>query len=181
MERRPSLPRSGPMRPVAKAGLVAFGYIAAFAIAWLVVRIYVAATSGPDRQTYGAMFAFGDDLLFLAAFGLAAVPATGAALYFLRPRPAFWMTLAVGSLAVASTSLAAGLAYVAPTAFDSLHSWSALAPVRILVAPVFAIFFLLSGLFAPTRSARISLLAATTIELGVFAYVAFKLFHPFQR
>jgi hypothetical protein len=77
------------MRPVAKAGLVTLGFIAAFAIAWLVVGIYVAATSGPDRQSSSGMYAFGDSLLFLGAFGLAAVPATGAALFFLRPRPAF--------------------------------------------------------------------------------------------
>jgi len=119
------------------------------------------------------MFAFGDSVLFMAVFGLAAVPATGAALYFLSPAPpAFWTTLSVASLAVASTSLAALLTYIAPTAFSSLHSWSALAPVRILVAPVFAIFFLLSGLFAPNRSARIALIAATTIELGVLACAA---------
>src|SRR5438045_8405183 len=74
------------MRPIAKAGIVAGGYVAAFAVARLVVSIYVASTSGPDRQTYGAMFGFGDMLLFLAVFGLAAVPATAAALFFLRPR-----------------------------------------------------------------------------------------------
>lgn len=172
------------MRPVGKAGLVAIGYIAAFAIALLAVRIYVAATSGPDRQDYDAMFAFGDSLLFLAVFGLAAVPATGAALFFLRPRPGFWVTLSVASLAVASTSLAAFLVYIAPQAFDSrslLHSWSAFAALRILVAPLFAIFFLLSGLFAPNRSARISLIAATTIEMAVFAYVAFTWFNPFHH
>jgi len=59
------------MRPAAKAGLVAIGYIAALAIAFLVTRIYIAATNGPDRQTYGAMFDFGDSLLFLGVFGLA--------------------------------------------------------------------------------------------------------------
>jgi hypothetical protein len=158
------------------------GLYAAGAIAWLVVGIYVATASSPDRQ--GGMSAFGDSLLFLALFGLAAVPATGAGLFFLRTRPALWGTLSVVSLAVASTNLAASLTYVAPTAFDSgslLHSWSAFATLRILVAPLFALFFLLSGLFAPTRSARISLLAASTIEMAVFAYVAFTLFHPFHH
>lgn len=172
------------MRPIAKAGLVAIGYIAAFAIALLVVSSYVAATSGPDRQSSSGMYAFGDSLLFLAAFGLAAVPATSAALFFLRPRRAFWVTLSVASLAVASTSLAAVLIYVAPMAFDSrslLHSWSAFATLRILVAPLFAIFFALSGLFAPNRSARISLMAGATIEMAGFAYVAFTWFRPFYR
>ena len=170
------------MRPLAKAGLVAIGYIAALAIAWLVVGIYVANTSNPDPQ--GGRFAFGESLLFLAVFGLAAVPATGAALFFLRPRPAFWVTLSVGSLAVAATSLAACLTYVAPAAFDTgsvLRSWSAFAPLRILVAPLLAGFFFLSGLFAPTRSARICLLAAGTTEVAVFAYAALTLFHPFHH
>jgi hypothetical protein len=172
------------MRPVAKAGLVAIGFAAAFAIAVLVVRIYVAATSGPDRQTYGTMFAFGDSLLFLAVFGLAAVPATAAGLFFLRPRPTFWTALSIASLAVACTSLAVLLTYAAPTAFASLsplHSWFGLAPLRILAAPLFAIFFLLSGLLAPNSSARISLIAAATIEIAVFAYVAFIWSHPLNR
>jgi hypothetical protein len=89
------------------------------------------------------------------------------------------VTLSVLSLAVACTNLAACLTYIAPTAFDS-GSWSAFATLRILVAPLFALFFLLSGLFAPTRSARISLLAASSIEVAVFAYMAFTLFHPFH-
>jgi hypothetical protein len=71
------------MRPFVKAGFVAIGYVAAFAIAWLIVGMYVAATSSPDRQ--GGMSAFGDSLLFLAVFGLAAVPATGAALFCRLP------------------------------------------------------------------------------------------------
>ena len=172
------------MRPAAKAGLVAIGYIAALAIAFLVTRIYIAATNGPDRQTYGAMFDFGDSLLFLGVFALAAVPPTGAALFFLRRRPAIWVALSVLCLAIASTGLIAFLSYVAPQAFGAgspLRFWSALAPLRILVAPLFAIFFLLSGLFAPNRPARICLLAATAIEIALFAYVAVAWLHPFHR
>jgi hypothetical protein len=164
------------MRTFAKVGLVALGYVAAFAIAWPVVGIYVASTSNVDRQ--GGMSAFGDSLLFLAVFGLAAVPATGAALFFLRTRPAFWVTLSVVSLVVASTCLAAGLTYVAATASDSgslVHFWSGFAVLRILVAPLFALFFLVAGLFAPNRSARICLVAAGTVEVAVFAAAAFTL------
>ena len=53
------------MRPFAKVGLVGAGYIGAFALASAVLTVYVAATSGPDRQGYDGMFAFGDSLLFL--------------------------------------------------------------------------------------------------------------------
>jgi hypothetical protein len=45
---------------------------------------------------------------------------------------------------------------------------------------LFATFFLLSGLFATTPSARISLIYATTIEVAVFAYVAFTWLRRFH-
>ena len=163
------------MKPFAKAGLVAAGYIAAFAIASLVVAIYVAATSGSDRQASSGMFAFGDSLLFLVVFGLAAVPATCATLFFLRPYRAFWVILSVAALVITTTSLAALLGYVATKTSDPrsvLHYWSAFAVLRILVAPLFATAFLLSGLFAPNRAARVSLFVAMGIETAVFAYVA---------
>ncbi len=70
------------MTPRIKVAAVLGGYVVAFLIASAVVAVYVAATSGADRQAYGAMYAFGDSLLFLAVFGVAAVPATAAALFF---------------------------------------------------------------------------------------------------
>lgn len=167
------------MRPVAKAGPVVVGLVAAVAIAWLVTDLYDAMSTSPDKQ--GGMFAFGESLVFLGAFALAAVPATGAGLFFLRSRPVFWVTLSVASLVVASTGVAASLTYFAPQVFQStslLRSWSMFAPLRILVAPVFALFFLLSGLFAPNRSARRSLFAAVTMELVGFGYVAYVWAHP---
>src|SRR5436309_3778032 len=127
------------MRPLVKVGLVGAGYIGAFTLASAVVTAYVAATIGPDRQNYGAMFAFGDDLLFLGVFGVAAVVARSAA-----------------------------------------NAWSALASLRILIAPLFALAFLLSAVMAPSRSSRLALLVATAIEASVFVWVAFIWFHPFQ-
>ena len=91
----------------------------------------VAAASGTDRQTYGAMYAFGDDLLFLAVSGVAAIPATGAALFFLRARRGFWKALSVASLATAATAiLAAGLflATRSATGRGALQSWAMLTP-----------------------------------------------------
>ena len=171
--------RRRPMRPVAKASLVALGYVAALAVTLLVAGIHLAETSGPDRQ--GGMSAFGDSLMFLAVFGLAAVPATGAALFFLRPHPAFWLTLSVASLAAAFTSAAAAVIHTASGALEPssfLQGWSAFAVLRILAAPLFAMLWLLSGLFAPNRSARLSLIAASAIEAAAFAYVVFGWFHP---
>jgi hypothetical protein len=161
------------MRPGARASLVAGGYVAAFAIAWLVVHVYIAATNSPDRDTYAAMYDFGDSLLFLGTLGLAAVPATGAALFFLRGRPAFWKILSITALAIACTSVVAFLIYLASMLLSPrpmTNSWSAFASLRILVAPVFGLFFLLSWLFAPNRSARMALLTAGLIETAVFGY-----------
>jgi len=171
------------MRPRVKVGLVVAGYVVAFLVAFAVVAIHVAATSGPDRQVYGAMYGFGDDLLFLAVFGVAAVPPTAAALFFLRSYRSFWLVLSVVALAIATTGLVALIDYIAPRTADTgsiLHTWSALAGLRILSAPLFVLAFLLSGLFAPNRSSRIALLVATAIEAVVFAYVALVWFHPFR-
>src|SRR5262249_10185139 len=75
--------------------------------------IYIASTSGPDRQTYGAMYDFGDSILFLAVLAVAAVPATGAALFFLRPHRSFWLAICVAAPAVAVPALVAMIQYVA--------------------------------------------------------------------
>ena len=170
------------MRPVARVGLVLGGYVVAFVVASALVAVYVAATSGPDRQAAGGMYGFGDDLLFLAVFGIAAVPASAAALLFLKPYRVFWRALSVAALGIAATSLAALIGYVAARTADApslLHTWSGLAALRILVAPLFALGFLLSGLLAPNRSSRFALLVATVVEVAAFAYVAFIWFHPF--
>jgi len=164
------------MRPAAKSGIVVAGYIAALAVAALVVHVYVAATSGPDRQTYGVMYAFGDDLLFLAVAGVGAIPATAAALFFLRPHRGVWKVLSIVSLATAATAILASvlaLATRSATAGSTLQSWAMWTPLRILAAPMLVLFFLLAGLFAPTRSARICLGTAAAIELVAFVSVAY--------
>ena len=167
------------MKTRAKIALVVCGYVGALLVASAIVAVYVAATSGPDRQAYSGMYAFGDSLLFLAVFGVAAVPATGSALFFLRPYPSFWRVLSVVAPAIAATGLAAFVVYFAAQtagAGSLLHSWSGLAVLRILVAPLLALAFLLSGLFASSRSSRIALFVAALIEAAVFAGVALMWF-----
>src|SRR5262245_66480261 len=95
------------MKALAKLGLVGAGYIGAFAIASAVVALHIATTQGPDRRDYAAMFDFGDSLLFLGVFGLAAALPTGAALFFLRPYPRFWRVLSIAAMGVAATGAAA--------------------------------------------------------------------------
>ena len=164
------------IRPAAKAGIVVAGYVAAVAVAALVVRVYITATSGPDRQTYGGMFAFGDSLLFLGVACVGAVPATGAALFFLRPHRGFWRMLSIGGLSTAATAILASALFLATrssTGSEVLQSWAMLTPLRILAAPMLAVFFFLAGLFAPTRAARVCLTSAAAIEVVAFVSVGY--------
>lgn len=164
------------MKPIAKAGIVLAGYIAAFAVAGLVLKLYIAATDTPDRVSSGGMWAFGDGMLFLGVLGLAAIPATGAGLYWLRASDRFWAGLSIAALVVAATSLAAALIYWAAKGSASgsvMQPVAAFAVLRILVTPGCAGFFLLAGLFAPYHTARMRLFTAAAIEILVFGSTAF--------
>ena len=87
------------------------GYVVAVVIAVIAVTINVAATSGPDYQASCDMLAFGDSLPFVAVFGVCAVPATGAALYFLRPYRSLWHVLACVALCIAATCIVTLVGY----------------------------------------------------------------------
>jgi hypothetical protein len=170
------------MRPLAKVTLVGLGYIGALAIAFAAVSLYIASTNSPDRETYAAMFAFGDSLLFLAIFGVAAVLPTGAALFFLRPYRPFWRALSITAIVIATSGVAAFCVFLAMRRTDpnSVASvWPALAVLRVLVAPLFALAFLVSALFAPSRLPRVALLVATALEAFVSLYYALMWFHSF--
>ncbi len=73
------------MRSAAKVGLVVAGYVAALLLAFAIVAIHIALTSGSDRDTSSGMYVFGDLLLFLGGFTVAALAPTGALLWLLRP------------------------------------------------------------------------------------------------
>jgi hypothetical protein len=140
----------------------------------VVVRIYIAMTSDVDRQAASGMTAFGDSMLALAVFGIAAIPATGAALYFLRSRRSFWIILTIAAVIVAGTALAALALSVGPLRADArFQSVGMMAPLRVLVAPLLGLFFLLCALFAPTRTVRLWLAGASAVEVIVFASVVF--------
>lgn len=120
------------MRSWVKVSLVGAGYVAAFLIASAVAAAWAAVTSGSD-----GMVAFGESLLFLGVFGVAAVPATGAALFFLRPYPAFWRALAVIAMCIAATGAAAVIIFIVgrSAVVSALAIWAAFAVIRILIAP----------------------------------------------
>jgi len=139
------------MRSVVKAGLAGAGYVAALAIALAVVAIHMVVTNGQGAQASGGMYAFGDCLLFVAVFGVAAVPAACVSLFFLRQCPPFWLVLSVIAPGMAVTGLAALFDYVVARTADphsALYAWSGVALLRILAAPLLGMSFFLCGVFA---------------------------------
>ena len=151
---------------------MAGGYGSALLAAAVVVRLYVLATDTPDRQSSAGMYAFGDSVVFVGAFALAAIPATALALYFLRSVPRLWLWASVAAVAVATTAIGAMLSYLVRAPGLPTNAWTTFAPIRILLAPVLGLGFFLALVFAPTRSSRRLLLAATAMELGAFLTVA---------
>ena len=70
------------MRTRSKFAVVLGGYLVAIAAAWASVSASIALGNRPDAQASAGMSAFGDAVLFLLVFGLAAIPPTAAAVYF---------------------------------------------------------------------------------------------------
>ena len=155
-----------------KIGLVAIGYVAAFLIACAVVAVRIATTSGPDAQASSGMYAFGDALLFAAVFGTCSLVPTGAALFFLRPYRRFWTWLAAAVVAVAVTGVTAAVLFAVGRHATSspLATLAILSVLRILVAPLLAIAFLVFGALSPYRAPRFAFLSGSAVEVAVSAY-----------
>jgi hypothetical protein len=169
------------MKAASKIAAVAAGYVVAFLVASAAVAVRLAATSGPDAQAASGMYAAGDAMLFVAVFGVAALVPTGGALFLLRPYRLFWTVLSGFAMAVAVTGLTAVVLFaigrhVPPPSV--LSTWGALAVLRILIAPLFALTFLVCAAFSPYRSPRLAFLAATAMEGAVTAYGGVVWFLP---
>jgi hypothetical protein len=85
-----------------KIALILAGYGLAVLMAMAAVKIN--SSFIPADQASGGMAAFGDLVLFLGVFGLAALPVTGAGMYILRERRRLWALLP----AAAAAAFAAG-------------------------------------------------------------------------
>ena len=97
------------MSITSKIAIVVAGYVAALLLGFAAGAVNSATTNAADRVASSGMSAFGDSLLFLAVFAVAAVPATGAAIFFLKDHRWFWRGLSLAALAIA-VIVAAGLA-----------------------------------------------------------------------
>jgi hypothetical protein len=168
------------MKPGVKVALVAGGYVVAAVLAVGVVAIRQANTNTADAQASSGMYAFGDAMTFVAVFGICALAPTGTALVFLRSYGQFWKVLSTLGLALAVTSLAAAIVFaVGRSAPPSpLATWAAFSVLRILVAPLFALTFIVCGVVAPQPFPRFAFLAATLLEVAVCVYAGCIWFLP---
>jgi hypothetical protein len=168
------------MRPFRKVAMVAGGYIAAFFVASAAVAVRVTSTGGPDALASSGMYAAGDAFLFVAVFGVSALAPTGAALFFLRPYRHLWTVLSALGLAVAFTGVSAAILFAVGrhATHSPLATWAGLSVLRILVAPLLALTFLVCTILSPHRPPRFAFLAATVMEVAVSAYGGFVWFVP---
>lgn len=163
-----------------KIGLVAAGYVAAFVIASAVVAVRIAATSGPAAQASSGMYAAGDAMVFIAVLSICALVPTAGLLVTLRPYRRFWTVLATLVVAMAISGLAAAALFaVGRHATGSpLATLAMLSVLRILMAPLLAIAFLLFAALSPYRAPRLACLAGGAAEVAVSVYGALAWFAP---
>jgi hypothetical protein len=154
-----------------KLGLVLGGYVAAAAFAFLGFLVLTFAVPADPS----GMRAFGDMLLVLGLFGLAAIVPTALGMYFLRRFAWFWNAAAAIAVAVAlATVLGAGLA---PHPMDG--AWNVLGFLGLMLVfgtPVVCLACLVAAAIAPYRGPRRMLLGAAAIEAATGAYAFLCLF-----
>lgn len=161
-------------RTLGRAALVGGGYLAAAGAASVAMGLRLAATAGPDRNASGGMYAFGDALFFLFALAFLSIPATGLALYFLRPVRGFWKAAAVVAALLALTGLGAMGAFFAGRGLTHgiLGTLASVSVLRVLIAPPLGILWAVLAVFAPEKEFRRAFAGALLLELAGFAPVA---------
>ena len=165
---------------IVKTGVVLAGYAAVFAVASAVIYVRQLHTQGLDAQASNGMYAIGQDILFVQAFGGLALFPTGLALYFLRRIRVLWTILVTAALALAATgpvtAAVIALSSSLPNPPSFLTTWAIFGVLRMLAAPVIAPAFLLCACLVPTRFLRWALLGVTVTEGAVVAYGFFHWF-----
>ena len=158
-----------PLRPSAKAGIVAGGFAAALVVAWVAVDIRQRLTQGPEAQASAGMYAFGDLMMGVAVFGLLSLLPLALGLYWLRSHAPFWSAFARGAVLFALTGPLALV--VSGWLSQSAGNWVFLAHARIGLMPLTTLALLTCGLVAPQPKPRWILIGAALLEGGIFAGV----------
>jgi len=162
------------VKAAGKAGIVVGGYAAAFllASAAVAIRLWMTANN-KDAVASSGMYAFGDSIIFIFVFGVAALVPTGLVLFFLRPVRLFWTVASIGALVFAATGIGASLLFWTtrsqPPGTSLLAQAAALSLERIIVAPLFTAAFLICAGFAPATGPRRAFALAALCEGGAAA------------
>jgi hypothetical protein len=160
--------------PLRKASVIAGGYFLGAVAASLAVLCHLALCGGPSSPNYGGAQAFGDFLLFGGAFAMATIPSACGGFYFLRSTARFWKIFAWSAAIFGMT----GVAALAIILTASLSLAGGVAFLRILLAPVAALGFLLGAVFSPGKRERKMLSAACAMEAVAFSgWFVFALIH----
>jgi hypothetical protein len=162
------------MSNLTKVGVVLGGYAAALCVAYACVYVRQLHISECDARASPGMYAWGDLMLFVAAFSFAALVPTALGLYFLRPVPVFWTILSVALLMVAATgALGAGASALVQNLKIQRGPWAIAGMLGFLGAmgaPLLAMGFFTCAAFAPARRPRLALLLAAGLECVAGAY-----------
>jgi hypothetical protein len=151
--------------PLGKVGWVLTGYVLAVLIAAAVLTCeYAAYYVLGVHISNGGMQAFGDFLLFVAVFTVASIPASLLALRFLAACTAFWSAFAGVALAIGFAGLAASVEVIV----GQRSMLADYAFLLVLSSPFCALLFGVLGFFAPIRSCRQTLFAASATEVIAF-------------
>lgn len=162
------------MRAAGKAGIVFGGYVGAFLLAAAAVEVRLWMTArDPNAQASSGMYAFGDSVVFVFVFGIAALAPTALGLYLLRPVRRFWVAASVGALVLAATGVAGSALFwttrSAPPVQSLVALVGALSLGRVIMAPLLTAAFLVFAGFAPARGPRRAFLIAALCEGGAAA------------
>jgi hypothetical protein len=177
------------LKPSFKIFLVLAGYVGAIVGAGLAYYLYTLATQTPDRQTYGAMYEFGDWIFFCFVWAALSLVPTFLALFFLRPYEKFWNALAVIVMALAVTGPLFEIANMVVFKMEinnhagaSLSGMSVLGSVvsffglaRLASAPFLIFGYLISAVVTPFRVPRRRFLIGAVIEMLLIIYVVIHL------
>ncbi|MGE3743646.1 MAG: hypothetical protein AB7I59_29580 [Geminicoccaceae bacterium] len=146
---------------------VAVGYAVAAALGVAAVWLHGVLSRLPEPEATGGMAAFGDLVLFLAVFSVAAVPPTVMIMRHLAGIAAFWVVWACTGVFVALSGLVASAFIVLPELSRASHypNVAMAAPLRILAGGPMFLAFALSAFFSPAGRCRAVFLGCAAVEL----------------
>ncbi len=157
-------------RSLARLGLVALGYVAAYFAGVAAVWWKNRGISEADQLASSGMFAFGDSVQFISVAALVAVVPTVLLFHLAGAAPRFWRIYSSAALLLAGTGSVAAALLLSPVGaqYASLQSARALSVLRVLAGPVFFLAFV-PGLLPAASPYRRRSLAACLLEVGTMA------------